>query len=199
MQPSTQHAPATPHTDPFSDLTTTQIEAILADVRFSRDHGMRPAEVTQRYAHLVTRAEEWQEAQRRQEVTVYPAVPAVPAPYTGPGVSPLQQVLLPDGRVVTGYSMAPARTAVQPAPVERRGGVDPGAQKIAAAGVAAVGIGWGGSLILSAVAAAETGLCALAVCLIAVWAMRGRGGGAGSVRVDVRVSPTITASSHARR
>jgi hypothetical protein len=199
MQPSTQHAPATPYTDPFSDLTTGQIEAILADVRFSRDRGMQPEEVTRRYAHLVTRAEEWQEAQRRQEVTVYPAVPAVPAPYTGPGVSPLQQVLLPDGRVVTGYSMTPAAPAAQPAPAERRGGVDPMAQRIAASGVLAVGVGWGSSLALSAIAAASTGLTALAVCLVAAWAMRGGRGGGGSVRVDVRVNPTITTSSHARR
>jgi hypothetical protein len=203
MQPSTQHAPATPHTDPFPDLTTPQIEAILADVRFSRDRGMQPEEVTQRYAHLVTRAEEWQQEQRRHEMTVYPAVPAVPAPYTGPGVSPLQQVLLPDGRVVTGYAMTQAAPpATQPVVVERRGGIDPGAQKLAGAGVLAVGVGYGGSLLFSALAAAESALGALAVCLVIGWAMRGRGGGGGgSVRVDVRVTqnPTITTTSRIER
>lgn len=190
--PSVQ--PAAAPVDPFSDLTSEQIEGILNDVRFSRDHGMGP--VTERYAPLVKRAEEWQ---AQQSAAVYPAVrPGAPAPYVGPGVAPLQQVLLPDGRVVTGYSMAPAAPAAAPGPAERQGGIDPIAQRLAAAGVLAAGVGWGGSLFMTAVAAASTGLTALAVCLVAALALRKRGGGGGTVRVDVRVNPTITTSSHAR-
>ncbi|RPE39775.1 hypothetical protein EDD90_2793 [Streptomyces sp. Ag109_O5-1] len=131
---------------------------------------------------------------------VYPAAGGVVVPYAG--VPPVQQVLLPDGQVVTGYAITPAVPAVQaqPVAVERRGGIDPAAQRMAGAGVLAVGVGYGGSLLFSAVAAAESALGTLAVCLVAVWALRGRGGGGGgSVRVDVRVtqSPTITTSSRA--
>lgn len=199
--PFTPSTSAAQSADPFSDLTTQQIEAILKDVAFSRDTGAGPGYVTERYAHLVQRAEEWQAAQAAAPV-VYPAVPAaVPVPYVGPGVAPLQQVLLPDGRVVTGYAMAPAAPpSAQPVVVERRGGIDPGAQKLAGAGVLAVGVGYGGSLLFSALAAAESALGALAVCLVIGWAMRGRSGGGGQVKVNVSVvhNPTITTTSQSR-
>ncbi|MFI5814950.1 hypothetical protein ACIA7S_28825 [Streptomyces sp. NPDC051643] len=189
-------SPHTPTPIPTSDLSTDQIQQIIDDIRFSLDNGTSE-HFTRRYPELIKQAEVWQ---AEQAAAVYPVVPAAaPVPYVGPGVAPLQQVLLPDGRVVTGYSMAPAAPAA-PGPVERRGGVDPLAQRLAAAGVLAAGVGWGGSLLLDAVAAAETGLVALAVCLVVVWAMRKSGGG---VRVDVRVSPTInataTATSHGRK
>jgi hypothetical protein len=134
---------------------------------------------------------------------VYPAPAAgVVAPYVGPGVAPVQQVLLPDGRVVTGYAITPA-AQVAPPVVQQRGGIDPGAQKLAGAGVFALGAGIGGSFLLNALAAAETAVGALAVCLVAGWAISGRrgGGGGGSVRVDVRVTqnPTITTTSRTER
>jgi hypothetical protein len=197
-------SPFTPSTQsaiPTSDLTSAQIQQILDDVRFSRDSGAGPGYFTERYPELIRQAQEWQAA----NPTVYPAPApgAALAPYAGPGVAPLQQVLLPDGRVVTGYAMTQAAPpATQPVVVERRGGIDPGAQKLAGAGVFAVGVGYGGSLLFSALAAAESALGALAVCLVIGWAMRGRGGGGGgSVRVDVRVTqnPTITATSRIER
>jgi hypothetical protein len=134
---------------------------------------------------------------------VYPAPAAgAVAPYMAGGVAPVQQVLLPDGRVVTGYALAPAAQPGPPA-VAPRAGIDPTAQKLAGAGVFAVGAGIGGSFLLTALAAAETALGALAVCLVAVWAISGRrgGGGGGSVRVDVRVTqnPTITTTSRIER
>lgn len=186
--------------DPFSDLTGQQIEAILADVRFSRDSGVGPGYVTDRYAHLVERAEQWQATQK---AVVYPPVQVgALAPHVGAGVAPVQQVLLPDGRVVTGYAMTPAAPVTQQPVVERRGGIDPGAQKLAGAGVLAVGVGYGGSLLFSALAAAESALGALAVCLVIGWAMRGSGRGGGGERLNVNVSvvhnPTITTTSQSR-
>jgi hypothetical protein len=141
----------------------------------------------------------------QQQVTapaaVYPAPAAgVVVPYAGVGVPAVQSVVLPDGRVVTGYALTPAGPAVQPPAVVERRGVDPTAQKLAAGGVFALGAGIGGSFLLDALAAAETALGALAVCMVIGWAMRGRGGGGGggSVRVDVQVSPMITTTATAK-
>ncbi|MFE5037055.1 hypothetical protein [Streptomyces sp. NPDC056683] len=136
----------------------------------------------------------------QQPVTVPAAVYPAPAagvvvPYAGAGVPAVQSVVLPDGRVVTGYAMTPA-AAPAPAVVERRG-IDPTAQKMAAGGVLAVGVGVGGSFLLNALAAAETGLGLLLACLVVGGLFRGRrdGGGGAAVRVDVRVSPVITATA----
>lgn len=134
-----------------------------------------------------------------EPAAVYPAPAAgVVVPYAGPGIAPVQQVLLPDGRVVTGYALTPAHQA-QPVVVERRG-IDPGAQKMAAAGVFALGAGIGGSFLLDALAAAETAVGLVLGCMVVGWMMRGRGGvgGGGSVRVDVRVNPTITTTTTAK-
>lgn len=128
----------------------------------------------------------------------YPVAGGMVLPTAGPGGPAVQQVLLPNGQVVTGYALAqPVPVAQQPARVvERRGGIDPTAQKLFGAGVLALGVGAGGSMLLSAVAAATTGLGVLAACLVLVSVLRGSGGGAGGgVRVNVRVDPTITASS----
>lgn len=155
------------------DLTAEQVAAVLADV------GTQPS------AHLPVTA---------VEAPAY----STPVPYMPPGIAPVQQLLLPDGRVVTGYALTPPVTPV-PAPAQQGPRIDPGAQRLVGAGVFALCVGAGGALLLSAVAAAATGLTALAVCIVAVWAMRGHGGtGGGGVRVDVRVAPTITTSSRAR-
>lgn len=142
----------------------------------------------------------------QQQTATDPAVAAHPAPaaglpavpYTGPGIPAVQQVVLPDGRVVTGYTLTPA--APPPAVPERRAGIDPTAQKMAAGGVLAIGVGVGGSLLFNAIAAAGTALGLLAACLVLVWAIRGRsGGGGGNVRVDVTVSPNVIATSNANQ
>ncbi|MFG3287284.1 hypothetical protein ACGF3G_00475 [Streptomyces sp. NPDC048179] len=129
-----------------------------------------------------------------------PAAGAV-VPYAAAGVPAVQSVLLPDGRVVTGYAMAAAPDAPAPAVVERRG-IDPTAQKMAAGGVLAVGLGVGGSFLLDALAAAETGLGLLLGCMVVGGVLArgrgGRGGGGGSIRVDVQVNPTITTAATAK-
>jgi hypothetical protein len=174
-------------------LTPAEIQELLARVSF--DRYTRQADVEAPAGPRSNLVKPVQEQPAAPAAGVYPIVPTTVVPYAGSGVAPVQQVLLPDGRVVTGYAMTPAAPVPQAAPVQR-GGIDPTAQKLAGAGVLAVGVGYGGSLLLSAIAAAEAGLIALAVCLIAVWLMSGRrGGGAGSVRVDVRVSPTFTTTN----
>lgn len=189
-----------PHpSKPFAP-STDEVDAFLADIRYARESGAGYQYVIDRHPGLMEESRRWEASRFAAPMAppaAYPA-PAMVAPYAGSGVAPVQQVLLPDGRVVTGYSMAPAAAPQgQPAVGERRG-LDPGAQRLAGAGVFAVGVGVGGSMLLSAAAAAESALVAIAVCLVALWAMRGRGGGrAGSVNVNVRVSnnPQIITSS----
>ncbi|MFF4653699.1 hypothetical protein [Streptomyces sp. NPDC001380] len=115
--------------------------------------------------------------------TPQPLAPADPAP--APVVlpdGPLTVAYLPgpDGRMVAAYVPAHALAAapqpasasaiadVDPAPRVVRTGLDPVAQRLAGAGVAAAGVGWGVGEVVSALAGATSSVALIAAAVVAV-------------------------------
>ncbi|AWW39927.1 hypothetical protein [Streptomyces cadmiisoli] len=107
--------------------------------------------------------------QRAVEVhqpTPYPPTVAIPAPFVAvqPGAVPaVASVVLPDGRVVTGYAMSP----VQPEPVAAKPAVSRAAVNVALGGVGFLAV-CGGLLLLTTFIAALTALITQLITLAAV-------------------------------
>ncbi|MFJ6646761.1 hypothetical protein ACIQPS_14045 [Streptomyces sp. NPDC091290] len=96
-----------------------------------------------------------------QPASVYPAAPMVPVQ---PGAVPLvASVVLPDGRVVTGYAMSP----VQPEPLATKPPVSRAAVNVALGGVGFLAV-CGGLLLLTAFITALTALVTQLIVLAAV-------------------------------
>ncbi|MGW0950073.1 hypothetical protein ACWD4O_47195 [Streptomyces sp. NPDC002623] len=128
---------------------------------------------------------------------VHQPTPLTPAaPYPAPlvpvqphGVPTVASVVLPDGRVVTGYAMSP----VQPDPVATRPAVSRTAVNVALGGVGFLAV-CGGLLLLTAFITALTALVTQLVILaavvfggwVAVQIFSGRGHGEGGTTVNIR-------------
>ncbi|MGW0943785.1 hypothetical protein ACWD4O_14720 [Streptomyces sp. NPDC002623] len=128
---------------------------------------------------------------------VHQPTPLTPtAPYAAPlvpvqphGVPTVASVVLPDGRVVTGYAVSPT----QPEPVASRPAVSRTAVNVALGGVGFLAV-CGGLLLLTAFITALTALVTQLVILaavvfggwIAVQIFSGRGHGEGGTTVNIR-------------
>ncbi|MFE0402855.1 hypothetical protein ACFW19_13300 [Streptomyces nigra] len=115
-----------------------------------------------------------------QPTSLYPAVPMVPVQQRA--VPSVASVVLPDGRVVTGYSLSP----MQPEPLATKPPVSRAAVNVALGGVGFLAV-CGGLLLLTTFIAALTALVTQLIILAAVifggwlavqvFSASGRGGG----------------------
>ncbi|NGN64111.1 hypothetical protein G5C51_09365 [Streptomyces sp. A7024] len=121
-----------------------------------------------------------------------PADTAAPLVPVAPGQVPaVQSVVLPDGRVVTGYAIAPAASAA-PAVVQSRPVVSRTAVNIALGGIGFAAI-CGGLILLTSFIAALAALLHQLIILVAIVfglyvavQLFGSGGGRGGVTVNAR-------------
>ncbi|MFF4485005.1 hypothetical protein ACFY0F_00690 [Streptomyces sp. NPDC001544] len=97
-----------------------------------------------------------------QPITVPPAAPLVPVQPSPP--TAVQSIVLPDGRIVTGYALTPAPV---PAPVDTRPAVSRTAVNIALGGIG-VGAVCGGLVLLTSFIAALTAFITQLIILAAV-------------------------------
>ncbi|MER5197765.1 hypothetical protein ACWD3J_00485 [Streptomyces sp. NPDC002755] len=131
------------------------------------------------------------EVHRPTPITPTHTVPLAPAhPLMQPGTIPaVASVVLPDGRVVTGYAVAP----VQPEPVAAKPVVSRAAVNVALGGVGFLAV-CGGLLLLTTFITALTALITQLITLaavvfggwIAVQIFGGRGHGEGGTTVNIR-------------
>lgn len=112
-----------------------------------------------------------------------------PAPIEATGLAELVYVTGANGQLVAvRRDSLPQAAPLYPMPVPERGpAIDRRAQQMAGAGILALGVGIGGSMLFSAIAAATTAIGLLAACLALGLLLRGGSGGGGKVNVNVRV------------
>ncbi|MEV6183351.1 hypothetical protein [Streptomyces sp. NPDC052015] len=131
-------------------------------------------------------------AEVHQPTPITPAAvvqPAPLAPVQPHGVPAVASVVLPDGRVVTGYAITPA----QPAPVAHKPAVSHAAVNVALGGVGFLAV-CGGLLLLTTFITALTALITQFIALaavvfggwIAVQVFSARGHGEGGTTVNIR-------------
>ncbi|MBT2490402.1 hypothetical protein J7E96_18130 [Streptomyces sp. ISL-96] len=135
-----------------------------------------------------------------QAVTVHQPIP-IPAPPlvpVQPGTAPaVASVILPDGRVITGYAITPAPA---PAPVEQRPAVSRAAVNIALGGIG-FAAACGGLLILTgfiaALAAFVQQLIILAAVIFGGWiAVQALGTGRDSAGTTVNIRKAVIKRNH---
>lgn len=110
-----------------------------------------------------------------EPTAVYPAAPVQPYAASGP----ITYVTGANGQLVAVRAdllpQAPIQQPVIMAPPQR----DPWPARLAGCGICAAGIGWGASMLFTALAAAATALTALAACLAIAWVLKISSGGGG--------------------
>lgn len=115
--------------------------------------------------------------------------PAAPLAHGRPGPPAVQSIVLPDGQVITGYTLTPAPT---PAPAERRPAVSRTAVNIALGGVGFAAVCGGLALLTTFIAALTafiTQLVILAAVIFGGWIavqLFGAGHRGGGTTVNIR-------------